>query len=1055
MQVSNIKAEPNPRGGRIDLSWTNPIDGAFGGVKILRRESTFPEISDIGTDREIGDIPVAAAAGGALAQFSDANLKSERVYYYALVAYDLAVIPSAPSFAKAMATAPYETAAHLYKNLPSISRRYDTSRPPDIVPLAADREKGQLQRLVEMVGSQFDLLRSSASAMNTFSDRERVDGVLLPLLASWIGWETNYGVDFDKQRGEIQYAPHYYRTTGIPASLRATVNRLVSWDTRIKEFVHNVFLSSGPEQLTVWEKQNNDAVWQDPRLVSLDVAYEGRPAVLLTADKRQWLFQHVRESPPLSSEPALKEMTRDQWHIWYKLSDQDAWLAARQISFGGEVNKYPTSVEDNDGRVWIFWTHYEAVGTASIPEIRLSLLATGQPARPARFLGTVKGPFTFSDGDTLQIKVTTASRSFTREVTFRPEHFRNAASATAGETAALLDREIPDVSVSATADDRILFRTSVAGLASQLEFPASAVAPLIGVTGTVKGSDAVAAEMTSRQAPTFALADGDDFSVRIDGRIGRAITFSSSDFADITQATAVEIAAVINRTLPGVAQAVSNRVKLSSTAAGESSSVIVEVFPRLLFSLGLSFKSGLDSGSISSELRTEFDESAIPLSSAATLAIQIPGSHWLITDGSRHYLITEGPEKLDVYNPSLAAPKLGFGAPLPAPAATVFESEPCAMKDATGLIWLFWSSRRNGIWKIWYNRFDGNAWGAPKTLTTGSDSDREPAVLFAPSGGGRIWVFWSRKKSNGLWNIFFRTTLNFNFPTLGDADWPETELTPVPPNYDNREPNAIVQIEGADPVELYFSSNRTDGWHVWSKVVTTATQSADTQLVSGHFTHRGPAILKVSDKLKKLYFRSNESQVYSSKLYPAAETIDARYSGSTTADTRNVAKISLRKNIKDIQRYTYDTLKGNENWYARDTIGIYLVPDTIDQALIIRRRNQIEKVLRRFLPIQVRTVFIVDQVFTEFVFAFDAPPAESPTLIRDEMIDTILGEALWGPLSDAVRGPTDLRFDRADFQWLRTFDEENKGGLLPDLTLDPPTLSFRLFLRDVAEPGEE
>jgi len=1056
VQVSNLKAEPNPSGGRIDLSWTNPTDSAFGGVKVLRRESTFPEISDVGTAREVVDIPVATSAGGTLVQFTDTNLKSERVYYYALVPYDLAVVPSSLSFASAMTTAPYQTAAHLYRNLPSIYRRYDLSRPPDVTALeASDREKGQLQRFVDLFGTQFDLLRSFASAMNTFSDRERIDGVLLPLLASWIGWETNHALDFDKQRNEIQYAPHFYRTTGIPASLRATVNRLVSWDTRIKEFVHNVFMSTGPEQLTIWEKQNKNNVWQDPTLVSLDVAYEGRPATLLGADKRQWLFHHARQSAPESSEPALRKLTHDHWHVWYKLHDQDDWLAARRVSFKGEINKYPTAVEDNDGRVWTFWTHYQTVGTTSIPEIRLSLLSAGQPARPARLLGTVKGPFNFTDGFKFRIKVTTAVRSFTREITLRTEHFQNIASATAKETAAFLDREIPDVNVTAT-DDQLLFKSTATGLASELEFPASDVAPLIGVTGIVKGTDAVAAELSSKlAAPTFALADGDNLSIRIDDRIGRVVTFSNSDFADITQATPAEVAAAINRTLPGIAQVVGNRVKLLSTAPGESSSVVVEVFPNLLFSLGLSFISGLNSATISTALRDEFVAAGISLSSAATLAVQTPGVRWLITDGSRNYLINLTQEKLDVYNPSLAAPKLGFGAPLPAPVPIVFESEPAVVKDNAGRLWLFWSSRRNGTWKIWYSRFDGNVWGAPKVLTTGLNSDREPAVLFVPTGN-RLWVFWSRKKNNGLWNIFFRHTTNLNFNTIVDADWTEAELTPVPPNYDNREANAIVQVDGADAVELFFSSNRANGWHVWSKIVTTAAQGADTQLGSGHFTHRAPAVLKVSDQLKKLYFRSNESQIYSSKLYPAAETIDARYAGSTTVDTRNLAKISLRKNIKDVQCYTYDTLKTNENWYARDTIGIYLVPDTIDQALIIRRRNQIDKVLRSFLPIQVRTVFIVDQVFTEFVFDFDAPePVESPILIDEDMIDTILGEALWRPLSDPNRGPSDTRFDSADFRWLRTFDAENKAGLLPDLSVQPPASPFRLFLRDVAEPGEE
>lgn len=1057
MQVSDVKAEPNPNGGRIDLSWTNPTDSAFGGVKVLRRESAFPGITDVGTEREVVDIPVATSARGALVQFTDENLKSERVYYYALVPYDLAVVPSSLSFASAMTTAPYQTAAHLYRHLPAIYRRYDQSRPPDVTALAvADREKGQLQRFVELFGTQFDLLRSFTSAMNTFSDRERIDGALLPLLASWIGWETNHALDLEKQRNEIQYAPHFYRTTGIPANLRANVNRLVTWDARIKEFVHNVFLSNGPEQLTVWEQENKNNVWQDPKLVSLDVAYEGRPATLLGADKRQWLFHHARQSAPQSADPSLRKLTQDHWHVWYKLHDEDEWLAARRVSFKGEINKYPAAVEDNDGRVWIFWTHYRPVGTASIPEIRLALLSAGQRARPARLLGTVKGPFNFKDGFIFRIKVTTAVRSFTREITFRTEYFQNIASATAAETAAFLDREIPDVNVTVTNEQRILFKATDTGLASQLEFPASDVAPLIGVTGIVNGTDAVAAELLSKPAaPAFALADGDELSIRIDDRISRVVTFRASDFADITQATPAEVAAAINRTLPGTAQVAGNRVKLLSAAPGESSSVVVEVFPSPLLSLALSFTSLLNKGKISTELRNEFFAAGITLSSAATVVVQTPGISWLITDGSRKYLISQSREKLDVYNPLLAAPKLGFGAPLPAPDPKVCESEPAVVKDNIGGLWLFWSSRRNGTWKIWFSRFDGNVWGAPKVLTTGADADREPAVLFVPADN-RLWVFWSRKKNNGLWNIFFRHTTKLNFATLVDADWTQGELTPVPPNFDNREPNAIVRTDGAGDVELFFSSNRANGWHVWTRVVTTAAQGADTQLGSGQFTHRAPAVLKVTDQLKKLYFRSNESQIYSSKLYPAAETIDARYSGSTTVDTRNIAKISLRKNIKDVQHYTYDTLKTNENWYARDTVGVYLTPDTIDQALIVRRRTQIEKVLRKFLPIQVRTVFIVEQIFFEFVFDYDAPEsAKSSNVIDEDMIDTILGEAIWGPLSDPNRGPTDTRIDSADFRWLRTFDAENKDGLLPDLTVKPPAFPFRLFLRDVAESGEE
>jgi phage tail-like protein len=383
--VSNFKAEPNPRGGRIDLSWINPIDTTFGGVKILRRETAFPGTGDPGEDKEIADLPVASQSAGALVKFVDANLKHETVYYYAAVPYDAAATRSLPSYASAMTTSPYRTAAHLYNNLPSLYRRYDTKLAPEIETLEpADRAKGQLQRFIDLFGLQFDLLRSFASGMDNFYDPRRVDGALLPLLASWIGADTNHALGFDKQRSEVQFAPHYFRTTGIAANLRGAVNRLVSWDAHVKEFVHNIFLATAPEQLTIWEKLKKEDVWQPAERISLDIAYEGRPAVLQTADRRQWLFHHARQSAPVSSNPAQGKATLDYWHIWYKLFERDEWLPAHHVSFVGSLNKYPTAIEDTDGRVWIFWTSYQLTGSQSIPEIRLALMAAGQPAREAR-----------------------------------------------------------------------------------------------------------------------------------------------------------------------------------------------------------------------------------------------------------------------------------------------------------------------------------------------------------------------------------------------------------------------------------------------------------------------------------------------------------------------------------------------------------------------------------------------------------------------------------------------------------------------------------------------
>jgi hypothetical protein len=268
-----------------------------------------------------------------------------------------------------------------------------------------------------------------------------------------------------------------------------------------------------------------------------------------------------------------------------------------------------------------------------------------------------------------------------------------------------------------------------------------------------------------------------------------------------------------------------------------------------------------------------------------------------------------------------------------------------------------------------------------------------------------------------------------------------TELAPTPTSYDNKEPAAMLL--GTDTLELYFGSNRADGWHIWSKGLTPTAQGGDEQITSGQFTQRAPAVLKVSNQTVRLWFRNNQSQIYTSSLYPAAQTIDARYSGSTTVDTRNPAKISLRRNIQDVQHYTYDTGLEETDWYMRNTVGIYLTPDTDDQKLVVRNQNLIKNVLKRFLPIQVRAVFIIQQAYEEFIYTYDSPEADPQYLIGEQMIDTISGEVYTG-LEDSY-------FDRAGFRWLGTWITGQPQGTLPDLSVTPPDLSFRLVLKGVSE----
>src|SRR5262249_28848994 len=158
------------------------------------------------------------------------------------------------------------------------------------------------------------------------------------------------------------------------------------------------------------------------------------------------------------------------------------------------------------------------------------------------------------------------------------------------------------------------------------------------------------------------------------------VTFDRAFFANIAQATAAEVVAVINRSLPGLATVESGKIKLVSSAIGESSFVAIDA------------------------------------------------------------------------TASAAAPKLGFGAPpISAASPPPEDTAPADFEDNAGNVWLFLRSRRDGTWKIWYNRFNGTAWGTAQRLTAGTDPEFAPAVVFDPANGapasGKIWVFWSRQKS--------------------------------------------------------------------------------------------------------------------------------------------------------------------------------------------------------------------------------------------------------------------------------------------------------------------
>lgn len=299
MPLLDLIATPHPDGHRIDLSWAHADPAAQPGVRVVRRERTFPVTPDDGVVVADGTgLGVGTdALGRTRYRVTDAGLQGGTTYYYGLFPYSTAPLTFEVDRANrvaALAGTALGTADWMYALLPALYQRYDGA--------------GQLRRFLDLPGGQLDLLHTAARALLDLYDPARVDGRLLPLLADWIGWKTDYRLEIDAQRNEIRRAPAVYQRVGMVPVVGATVKRISGWESRSKEFVHNVFASNRPPRLNVWGRRlDPDGTAASPdTLLSLDFAYEGRPAAATDAHGVRWLVYHT--------------LRRGRWQLWAKTS---------------------------------------------------------------------------------------------------------------------------------------------------------------------------------------------------------------------------------------------------------------------------------------------------------------------------------------------------------------------------------------------------------------------------------------------------------------------------------------------------------------------------------------------------------------------------------------------------------------------------------------------------------------------------------------------------------------------------------------------------------------
>jgi hypothetical protein len=368
MRLLNIKARAHPDGNRIDLSWDNPHPVDFPSVRVVRREGTHPMKPDDG---------VVVVSTGPLSA-TDLGLRGETVYYYSLFPFH----GNPPQYeddlhnrASALATAPYDFAGQMYALLPALYHRYDEAQGlvSDTGEAPADSAKGQLRRFLDLPGSQFDQIYSLARAALGFYNLDRVEGSLLPLLAQWIGWRIDRNLEVKAQRNEIRFAPQIYQTIGVIPTVEATVKRITNWESRTKEFVHNVARTNQPERLNLWSmlRGAGGGNFGAPALASLNFVYEGRPTAVTEAGSISVFYHTYR---------------RHGWDIWTKRFAGGRWQPSEPVVDQAGIDKHPAAALQGN-LLWLFWESYDPAQAPSDQRWRINFRtrAAGVWSAPAVF----------------------------------------------------------------------------------------------------------------------------------------------------------------------------------------------------------------------------------------------------------------------------------------------------------------------------------------------------------------------------------------------------------------------------------------------------------------------------------------------------------------------------------------------------------------------------------------------------------------------------------------------------------------------------------------------
>lgn len=182
-------------------------------------------------------------------------------------------------------------------------------------------------------------------------------------------------------------------------------------------------------------------------------------------------------------------------------------------------------------------------------------------------------PFSLADLETFLLKVDEAAA---QTVTFNTADFADITNATAQEVADSITGDITTGLTAVDANGKVRIVSDTDGIGSALEVTGGSGNPALGFSfEKLKGFNPdTSAKIISGNAELYDIDDADTLFLKVDQGGTQTATFNTGDFVDIDNATAIEIAAVINQDVTGaLAYEVGGKVQIESLTEGTNSRI--------------------------------------------------------------------------------------------------------------------------------------------------------------------------------------------------------------------------------------------------------------------------------------------------------------------------------------------------------------------------------------------------------------------------------------------------------------------------------------------------